>query len=351
MPRRRGKPGTPPGTLTPNPQAPPPTIRVVAYGPTTHDEATLTSVAELRGWLTRPGSLWVDVAGLGDVDAIRQLGELFGLHPLALEDVVNTHQRPKLEQYGEHLFAVARMLHDQQSLESEQLALFVAPRFVVTFQERLDDDLAPVRERLRRPGSLVRERGTDYLAYAILDDVVDHYFPVLDRLGERLEGLEERITEGGGAELLHQIRDVKHDLQVVRRAAWPLRDLLNAALRETSAPVTAETRLYLRDCHDHTVQAMDLVETYREIANGLMDLYLSTMSYKTNEVMKVLALIATIFIPLTFVAGIYGMNFDPASSPWNMPELDAYWGYPLVLTAMAAVGATMVLYFKRRRWL
>jgi magnesium transporter len=351
---RRTPPGASPGTLVADPRARPPRMTVFAYGPAETGELverTIEDPEELRPLVGRGLVVWLNVDGLGDADKVLRIGEIFGLHRLALEDVLNTHQRPKVEPYGEHRFIVAKMVEWKDRLETDQLSLFLGQDFVVTFQEKPGDGFGNVRERLRAGRGLLRKSGPDYLAYALLDAVVDGYFPVLEVYGEGLEALEDRIVLELPRDCLLHIHETRRDLLTLRRAVWPLREAINQLLREADTPIQKETRLYLNDCYDHTVQIMDLVETYREVASGLMEVYLSSMGNRLNEVMKMLTIIATIFIPLTFVAGVYGMNFDPDSSPWNMPELRWFYGYPACLLVMAIIAGVLLFYFKRRGWL
>jgi magnesium transporter len=286
------------------------------------------------------------VDGLGDADTVRKIGETFGLHPLALEDVINVHQRPKVEPYEKYLFIVMQMLLAGEKLDTEQLSLFLGGNFVLTFQEQPGGDcFAPIRDRIRKNHGTMRAAGPDYLAYSLLDAVVDYYFPVLERSGERLETVEQEVVTQPGRETVARIHEIKRDLLLLRRAVWPMREALNSLLREDTPFITRETRTYLRDCYDHSVRIIDILETDRETAFGLLETYLSSVSNRMNEVIKVLTIIATIFMPLTFIAGVYGMNFT------HLPELNWPWGYPLVLGLMAVIAAGMLLYFRRRRWL
>jgi magnesium transporter len=339
----------------------------LSEGPVDPDQLDLPHLPE--GHTVR----WLDVAGVANGGVIRAVGARFELHPLALGDVVNVSQRPKTEEYEGRLFIVTRMpavvppqgADDQPRrqrrgrslapaptrLATEQVSLCVGPNFLITFQEAPGDVFEPVRERLRGGGQRLRNSGPDYLAYALLDAVVDSYFPVLEAFGERLEDLEEEVVERPQQAHIAEIHDLKRDLLTVRRAVWPQRDMLAALIRDETPLVTDETRIFLRDAYDHTVQLIDVIETYREIASGLVDIQLSSASNRMNEVMKVLTIIATIFIPLTFIAGVYGMNFDPEASPWSMPELDWAYGYPATLGVMAVIAAGLLWYFRRRGWL
>jgi len=319
-------------------------VAVIAYGPDgCHEEpdADLTAIPLLMGqWPV----VWVNVDGLGDEKVLRRLAEMFSLHQLALEDVANVPQRPKVEQYGQGLFLVTHMVSLDDGLSDEQLSLFATDKAVITFQERPGDCLDPIRNRIRQGVGRIRSAASDYLAYAIVDAVIDHYFPILEGYGERLETLEDAVLAQADIEVVGQLRRAKRDLLTLRRLAWPQRDAINVLLREDLPLVQADTRPYLRDCYDHITRAIDVLETYRELASDLMAAHLAIISNQMNSVMKTLAVIATIFIPLTFVAGVYGMNFE------RMPELKWSWGYPAALVVMLLVAGAMVLYFRSRRW-
>lgn len=344
-------PGSPPGTLLADPDAPIPEIRVIAYGPDDFVEQDITDLGTIPGFLERWPVTWVNVDGLGNVEVIQRLGEIFGLHRLSIEDVVHVRQRPKVEDYESHVFIVTQMARRAARLETEQISLFLGRNFVLTFQERRGDCFDPIRERVRKGRGRVRESGAGYLAYALVDATIDTHFPILEAYGELVDELEAEVLAAPRGELIRRIHDLKIDLISLRRAIWPQRDMVNALIRDVPTLIDEQTRVHLRDCYDHTVQLLDILETYREIASGLIEVYLSGMSSRTNEIMKVLTIIATIFIPLSFVAGVYGMNFDPRVSPWNMPELAWRWGYPFALGIMAAVAAGLLLYFRRRGWI
>ena len=310
--------------------------------------ASIEEVEAIRGTLP---VLWINIDGLANIDLIRQIGERLDLHDLALEDVVNVHQRAKVEEYDDHAFIVTRMVVPGERIQTEQLSIFVGDDYVLTFQERPGDCFDPVRERLRRQSSRIRCMGRDYLVYALLDAVIDAYFPVLEDHGERLERLEHEVVTQPEPNLIERIHVMKRDLLDLRRAVWPNREMINALIRGETPLVTDQTRIYLRDCYDHAVQLMDFIETYREIASGLIDAYLSSMSTRLNDIMKVLTIIATVFIPLSFIASLYGMNFDRTVSKWNMPELGWTYGYPLVLFGMMLIAAVLLIYFYRNRWI
>ncbi len=348
---RRTPPGAPPGALIPDPLAAPPEIQALAYGPDGYEEQHLADLAALPALLARWPVTWVNVDGLGDMGVLRQLGGLFDLHPLALEDVINLHQRAKVDDYGHVLFVVTQMAAWEEGLRTEQISLFLGSRFVLTFQYLPGDSFGPVRTRIRQGNGLIRQAGADYLAYTLLDAVLDGYFPVLETYGERLEGLEEDAVDHPDAAVRSQIHDTRHDLRTLRRAVWPQREALNQLVRDPSPLIGAGTRIYLRDAYDHAIQLIDLIETYRELGADLMDLYLSGVSNRMNEIMKVLTIIATIFIPLSFIASLYGMNFNPAASPLNMPELNWFWGYPWALGLMFLTASLLLAFFARRKWL
>ncbi|HZF12204.1 MAG TPA: magnesium/cobalt transporter CorA [Thermoanaerobaculia bacterium] len=346
-------PGTAPGTLTPlsQPRSAQVRVTVLDYSPEHVTEKEVGRIEEVFPFRDTASVTWINVEGLADVELLASLGRHFKLHPLALEDVLNCGQRPKVEDYDDYEFAVLKSLHrGDAELEVEQISLVFGRNYVITFQERPGDSFAPVRERIRKGKGQIRRAGPDYLAYALMDALIDEFFPVLERYGERIEELEDELVDRSSPQSVHQIHALKRDLLVLRRAAWPERDLVNALLRAESPLIHPETKVFLRDCYDHMVQAMDMIETYRELAAGMLDVYLSSVSNRMNEIMKVLTIIATIFIPLSFVAGIYGMNFDPAS-PWNLPELHWRFGYLYSLGLMAAVALGMLLYFKRKGWL
>ena len=346
--KRFSKPGTAPGTLT----APEVrrvesvSITVMDYDTESLEERSVATVEEALAACRPSGVTWIDVVGLHDVEVVRQLGEHFRLHPLALEDVLSVGQRPKADEYENHYFIVMRLFHViADGLESEQLSLFLGDNYVITFQELPEDVFDGVRDRLRNARGRIRSMGADYLAYALIDSQVDHFFPVIEKLGERIEDLEDEVMTDPQRDTVEQIHAIRKDLLLLRRAAWPQREVLAAMERFESARIGKETRVFLRDAYDHAVQIMDMVETYRDLASGLLEIYLSSVSNRMNEVMKVLTVMATIFIPITFLAGVYGMNFK------HMPELYWTWGYPAFWGVTVVTTLGLLWYFKRKDWL
>jgi magnesium transporter len=349
---RRVPPGAPPGTLGIDPAAPPPEIHVFAYSGENFLDRRVKNLDEIPKLLKQWPVCWFNVDGLGDAATIRRLGEIFDIHPLAQEDIVHVHQRPKVEQYGDRLFAVTHMLSLNDHLETEQISFMLGPGFVVSFQERPGwDCLEPIRERIRSPKSRLRDAGADFLLYSLIDAVIDNTFPVLEKYGERLEALEDEIVERGDETAFADMHDVKRELLHLRRLIWPERDAVAELARDPLVHVRDETRVYFRDCYDHTLRLIELVESYREIASDLTSVYLSSVSNRMNEIMKVLTVISTIFIPLTFVVGVYGMNFETDASPWNMPELNWRYGYVACLALMAAIAIGQLVFFYRKGWL
>jgi len=355
MARKRRKryhpPGTQPGTLAAHAEAGDAPVRITSfrYDANRCEEGSvppsgIPSLSPPEG-----GVLWLDVSGLSDPSVVRAIGERFGFHTLALEDVLNVPQRPKVEWYENHLLVVLREIRHPQP--GEQVSFFLGDRVVVSFQERPGDGFDPVRERLRQGKGRIRSEGADFLLYALCDSVLDSFFPTLEKLGDEVEEMEERVLVSPVPETFLDIRRLKRDLLEVRHAVWPARDALNLLLIEEHALIRPGTKVFFRDCYDHTIQLMDMVETFREMASGLVDEYMSAVSNRMNEIMKVLTVMASIFIPLTFIVGLYGMNFDTKASPYNMPELTWAYGYPALLLLMAAVAGGMLYYFRRKRWI
>ena len=293
------------------------------------------------------GISWINLNGLHNIDWVKHLGDLVNAHPLLLEDILNTNQRPKFDDFNDHLFLEINMLtwhEEKQEIVTEQLSLLMKPGILITFQEIDGDGFEQIRQHIRGGSQRVRLMGTDYLMYMILDAIVDHYFIVLENLSDTIEDLEDEITRHPDPETLNAIQHLKRDLLFLRKTVWPLRELISSLARGTSPLIQKETMIYLRDVYDHSIQIMDIVETFRDMLSGILDIYLSSVSNQMNEVMKVLTIISTLFIPLTFIAGLYGMNFD------NMPELHLRWGYFAVLGVMLILLILMILYFRRRKW-
>lgn len=322
-------------------------IQVFDYDPEGLRELQAASFAECARMRQQASTTWINVVGLQRIELVEQLGAVFDIHPLVLEDLLNTHQRPKLEDYTEYLFVVVQMLvYDESAreIQTEQVGLILGTGFVISFQEKPGDVFDGVRERLRHGRGRIRKRGPDYLLYALLDSIVDHYFVVLEKLDERIEQMEEHLADDPSTQALRDIHHLKREVIHLRKTVWPLRDVIGNLERDEHSLVQRETRLFLRDVYDHALRVAESVETFRDLLSSMLDLYMSTVSNRMNAVMKVLTTIATIFIPLTFIAGIYGMNFD------YMPELRQRWGYPIAVGGMLLIAGVMVWLFKRRKW-
>lgn len=351
---RRRVPGSRPGTLVIDETAPPPKLHYIGFNATEIREVDLgpdlrpeTPDARDPTWSVA----WTDVVGLGDAAVLEKIAVAENIHALVLEDIVHTHQRPKAEEYDNGLFIVCRMLRPgSDGFEDEQLAIWVSKRTVVTFQERAGDVFDPVRARIHKSKGKIRSSGADYLVYALLDCCVDAYFPILESFGEQLAELELAVLTNPSRDLVVQLLRLKRELTMLRRACWPMREMIQELLRSEGSYFDDSTKVYLRDVYDHVIQILDLVESHRDIASSLMDLYLSSLSHRMNEVMKVLTIISTIFIPMTFLAGLYGMNFD-TKLPGNMPELGIPYAYPILLATFIAIVISMLLWFRRLGWL
>ncbi len=347
-------PGSMPGTLKIDPDAAPSKIILFDYDAQNVAAVEVATPEECLPYLDKTSVSWVDVQGLGSEDLLVRLGQVFQLHPLVLEDIVNVPQRPKVEEYQDQLLIIARMVCPRAEPEgflNEQVSFILGKHYLLTVQEETHYDVfGYVRDRIRTNKGSIRKLGPDYLAYTLIDAIIDGFFPVLEAYGERIEELEDEVVDRPSHRTLERIHDLKRELLMLRRAIWPQREVINALIRDGSELISADVRMYLRDCYDHAIQILDMVETYREITSSLMDVYLSSVSNRMNEVMKTLTIISSIFIPLTFVAGIYGMNFNTEKSPWNMPELEWYWGYPLCLAVMLAIALGLIYYFWRRGW-
>lgn len=352
---RRTEPGSSPGVIVPDPEQPRPEIHVLAYGSNGVVERDVADPDLAHALVGQQPVTWINVEGLGDARTIERFGELFGLHRLALEDTVNVHQRPKVEDYGEITFIVLRMVQcTADRCSTEQISMFIGRGWLLSFQEgRPGDCFDRVRARIREGSGKIRTLGADYLTYALIDAVIDNYYPVLEVYAERLDELEDQVIDASSRRAINDLHEVKADLLILRRAIWPLRDAMAALAREEHPQFSDNTRLFLRDCYDHVIQVLDLVETYRELTADLRDLYMSSLSNRINETMRVLTIISTIFIPLTFIAGVYGMNFDYAdgAKPLNMPELHWEYGYVACWMVMVATAIGMIVYFYRQGWI
>jgi magnesium transporter len=348
------RPGSSPGTLTIEEGAAPSEIILIDYNPEHLNRFKNITPEACAEHLDTESVSWIDVVGLGSEDILKRLGQVFSLHPLVLEDLVNVPQRPKVEDYQDQLVIITHMamLKDQgKGFWLEQVSFVLGKYYLLTVQEEAKRDcFDPVRKRIRYQKGVIRSKQSDYLAYALWDAIIDGYFPVLELYGERLEALEDEVVFNPTDESLSEIYQIKRELLALRRAIWPQRDAINSLIRDNSPLISAEVLVYLRDCYDHMVQIIDMVETYRELASSLTDVYLSAVGNKMNEIMKLLTVISTIFIPLTFVVGVYGMNFNTDKSPFNMPELNWYWGYPMCWTIMLAIASSLFMFFWRRGW-
>ena len=348
--KRSKKAGLPPGTLVHigEKKAEGLKITVFDYDEVHFQEKEIKTIEECFLFKDKPTVTWINVDGLHQVEILEKLGECYGFHPLMLEDILNTDQRPKMEDYGDYIYIVLKMLsqsNKNNGIMTEQISLILGPNFVISFQEMEGDIFDPIRERIRNGKGRIRKMGADYLAYALLDSIIDNYFIIMEKLGEKIEFLEEELVTRPTAQTLKTIHQLKREMIFLRRAVWPLREVVSGLERGESSLMKEPTRIYLRDVYDHTIQVIDTIETFRDMISGMLDIYLSSISNRMNAVMKVLTIIATIFMPLTFIAGIYGMNFK------YMPELDWRWGYPAVWLVVVFIGISMLIYFKKKRWL
>lgn len=340
----------PPGTLTHigEKKIETATISELVYDKDNVSERTGINIDEYDVKKDFKGVSWLNLTGIHDTSIIEKLGKHFNIHSLVLEDILNTFQRPKIEDFDDYLFLVLKMFNydrEKKEILSEQVSLIVCPQVVITFQEREGDVLQPVRERIRKGRRKIRSRNSDYLFYALVDAIVDNYFLIMEAIGEDIEDIEAQLLEKATPETLVLVQRLRKELIFLRKAVWPLREIINTLLRGESKLIQKSTLIFLRDVYDHTIQVVETTETFRDLVSGLQDLYLSSVSSRMNEIMKVLTIIATIFIPLTFIAGIYGMNFE------FMPELKWKFGYILVWILMLCIGIGMFIYFKRKKWM
>ena len=329
-------------------------INLVDYGPDHYESVAIDDLQACQLFTARQDSItWINIDGLHEVDILERVGQCFGLHPLTIEDILNTNQRPKLDIYDDYIYLVLRMPEfapDSGEITLEQVSFIVSGNRVVTFQERPGDTFDSVRNRLKSGKGKSRKLGTDYLLYALVDSVVDNYFIMLEKLGEEVELLEVELVENPAPATMRKISFMKRQMVLLRKSVWPLREVISSLQRDDVPFIGEHIHVYLKDLYDHTIQVIDTVETFRDIISGMLDIYLSSISNRMNEIMKVLTIFAALFIPLTFIAGLYGMNFNTAASPYNMPELNWYLGYPMALGIMTAVAGGMLFYFKRKGW-
>lgn len=350
--RYRTPPGTTPGTLIADPNARATEIILITYNAQAVVKQVINEPLAIKSLLTKKQQVvWVHVTGLGDVQKIAAIGELFNLHSLALEDVINTHQRPKVDDYQTHQFIVTYLVTLDSSLKLEQISLFLGKNFVISFSESPVYCFNAIEKRIEKLDSRFRSHGADYLAYALLDAVIDCYFPILETYSLQIDDLEDEVVLAPRANLVAKMHRLKRIFSVLKRDIWMQREMLNSLYRDENPLIQKETSFYFRDCYDHTIQIIELLETQRERCTSLTDIYLSSMANRLNEIMKVLTIISTIFMPLSFLASLWGMNFSPDASKWNMPELRWQWGYLMALGTMAATALSFLTYFWRRKWI
>lgn len=348
--KRTQKIGLPPGTLVHvgEKKVEKTKITIIDYDAEHLEEKVAKTVDECFSFKDKPTVTWINIDGIHEIEIIEKIGNHFDLHPLILEDIVHTEQRPKMEDFEHYIYVVLRLLtfdEIENEINAEQISIILGSNFIISFQEMEGDVFDHVRDRIRNSKGRIRKMGADYLAYALLDAIVDNYFVILEKLGEKIEAMEEELVTNPRPETLQTIHELKREMIFLRKSVWPLREVVNSMERGESSLIQDSTTIYLRDVYDHTIQVIDTIETFRDMLSGMLDIYLSSVSNKMNEVMKVLTIIATIFIPLTFIAGNYGMNFE------YMPELGWRWSYPVYWMVVLTVAAFMVMYFKRKKWL
>lgn len=349
---KRSPVGAPPGTLIADPAAPQPALTLTGISQDSSMLFENASIESIRNCRTEWPLVWIDCVGLGDVDLIRELGSIFALHPLALEDTINTSQRPKADFYDDHAYVVVRMIDDPASQRWEQISVFFGDNFVITFQERAGDPFAPVHKRIQAPmPNRLRTRKADYLAYALIDAIVDSYFVPIETIGDAIDRIEDEMLAAPRKVHPRDLHRLRREVVALKRALWPLRDALAALTRADTPYVHRETAVYFNDTLDHSVRLIDTVDTDRELLTELLDTYNSLSQARVSEVISILTIVSAIFIPLTFLVGVWGMNFDTEVSPWNMPELEWRYGYPAALGFMLFVALSLLGYFKWRKWL
>jgi len=331
-----------------------PRITIIDYDEVNFKESQAKAIDECFPFKETPTVTWINIDGLQEIEIIEKVGKHFQMHPLTMEDILNTGQRPKYEDFDDYIFLVLKMLYfddRDKEIKAEHVSVIVGANFVISFQEKEGDVFNPIRERIRNNKGRVRKMGADYLAYTLLDAIVDSYYAILEKSGEKIESMEDELVKNPTPELLRLIHRLKGDAIFLRKSVWPLREVVNSLTRSETKIIQKATEIYLRDVYDHTIQVIDMIETFRDTISGMLDIYLSSLSNKMNEVMKVLTIIATIFIPITFIAGIYGMNFDPSVSKFNMPELGWPFGYVFAWGVMILITIVMLVYFRKKRWL
>ncbi len=348
--KRAGTRGLPPGSIihVGDKKIEKVKISLIDYTIGKFDEKEVKKVENCFQFKSKPSITWINVDGLHDVEVIKKLGNCYDIHPLVLEDIVNTDQRPKMEDFEKYIFFVLKMLYiddKTHEINSEQVSLIIGQNYVISFQEKIGDVFNSVRERIRTGKGRIRKMGADYLAYALIDAIVDNYFLILENIGEKVENIEQDVVSNPKPDILQQIYNLKREMIYLRKSVWPLREVINNLLRDESKLIKKETHIYLRDLYDHTIQVIDTIETFRDMISGMLDIYMSSVSNKMNEVMKVLTIFAAIFIPLTFIAGIYGMNFQ------YMPELSIPWAYPIVWIIIITLSISLLAYFKHKKWI
>jgi magnesium transporter len=354
--QKRKHPGAAPGTLlhTGEQRVEKAILTVTDYSNEHLNSQKEITLDEVKPYLDNPSTTWIHVQGLHDLENVKTIGKYFDLHPLVMEDILNTTQRPKFENYQDYVFLVTRVMQQaskSDELHIEQLSIILGKNFLLTFQETDIPLFESIHQRLHAPESRIRTEGVDYLAYALMDNIVDYYFSIFEFFGDRIEMLEDELLENPRQTTHHQIHTLRKELMAIRKNIWPLRDMLNTILRDRATLFKESTLIYFRDIYDHVVLLIDAAENHRDLIMGMFDTYMSSISNRMNEIMKVLTIIATIFIPLSFVVGLYGMNFNPEASPYNMPELNAYYGYPAVIGFMILMVSGMLGYFRYRDWI
>lgn len=341
--------GLPPGSLMvlPNGKETGVTISLIDFNEAQVIEKHNISPTECKEFIETPTVTWIQVSGVSDPKMIETLGTEFQLHPLILEDIISCGQRSKIDSYKEHLFIVMQLLSysDTGKLQEDQVSIVLGKNLVISFAEKHDDIFRPIKDRVHKSNSRIRKMGADYLVYAILDIIVDNYFVILEKIDHQLEDLEEELIKEPGPQALLKIQQAKRNITLLRKSVWPTREVINQFQHVESPLVTHSIRVYLKDVYDHAIQAIDTIEGFRDIVSGMLDIYISHINLRMNEVMKMLTVVATLFVPLTFIASIYGMNFD------YMPELHHEWGYPIVLCAMLAIALFMLVHFRRKKWI